>query len=177
MWRRRLVLLLTVGALLLTATAPASAHMRGVIRSDMDMTLIAQPCEDGRFLTWAGTTTIDGETYGWADFPTAANKRKGPFMFFEEYWTIFDLGGSEVATKDLACNADLVLMDGENKGMGVPSLFIAFAWGQVTWTSDGGPFDDVPDGSRMLWCGYLPEKRDPIPGDRFVAELRIIARR
>ena len=176
MRRRRLVVLVTVAALLAIMAAPVSARTGHVIRGDMDLTFVPQPCDDGRFLTWVGTVAIDDEVYGWADFPTAELVEKGGWMYFQEYWTIFTLNEGEDPTPAAACDPALVVIAGENKGIGTP-WFTGFAWGKVTEIADGGPFEDVPIGSRMFWRGSLVEDRPLEPGDNFIAKLRIIARR
>lgn len=173
---RKLILLALVVTLLTAMAAPAAAHTRRVTRGDIDITFRNHTCADGRYLTWTGTVTIDGEVYGWADFPTAPLVVKGDWMYFQEYWTIFALADGEVPTNEAACDPSRVLIDGTNDGIGTP-WFTGFAWGTVDSTFDGGPFDHIPIGSLMLWRGYLVEQRPIQPGDRFLAKLSIIARR
>lgn len=166
---------MTAGVLLAIMAAPVSAHTRHVIRGDMNLTFVPQPCDDGRFLTWVGTVTIDDEVYGWADFPTADLVQKGEWMYFQEYWTIFSLAAGEDPTPAAACDPSRVVIAGENKGIGTP-WNTGYAWGKVTEVADSGPFADVPVGSRMFWRGYVVEEAPLEPGDHFIAKLRIISR-
>ena len=157
MKRRILVLLTLVAVLAVMVAAPVSADGENPINGKMELTLFGVPCSeepDSPFLTWAGTVVIDGTTYGWADFPTGPLVEEGKFVYFEEYWTIFTLGESEVVTPAVACDGDRVILDGLNDGWGPPG-FTGKADGWVTWAEPEGPFADVAPGSKMFWRGKV----------------------
>jgi hypothetical protein len=150
--------------------APANADDQKPLSGKMELTFYGVPCtveEDSPFLTWAGTVAIDGERYGWADFPTAPLGMDGKFIYFEEYWTIFTLGDGEAVTPAIACDADRVVLAGFNDGWGSPGL-TAKADGTVTSVEDPGPFDEVAPLSRMFWRGKVTDG-----GSQFKATLHI----
>ena len=164
-------------ALTVLSVAPVSADGEKPINGKIDITfegaLCAEPVGPGPgfvFVTWVGTVVIDGTTYGWADFPTDDLIPEKKFMYFEEYWTIFTLDG-ETPTVALACNPDLVVLDGINTGRGMPAAGTYQADGTVSSAADGGPFADVAAGSRMIWRGKVTNLK--AGGDEFKATLHI----
>ena len=125
-------------------------------------------------LSWAGTVVIDGETYGWAEFPDPPGPPvvDGNFGRFVEYWTIFTLDRAEDLTS-AACDPDRVLLAGDNTGWGSTTGNVDKADGTVTFADPLGPFADVDFGSRMLWRGKVlggPTEQ----GSEFKATLHIL---
>ena len=173
MKKRLLVVLALVAALSMVAAAPVSADGEKPINGKIDITLELEFCGiplESPFVTWVGTVVIDGTPYGWADFPTGPMVPEKKFMYFEEYWTIFTLDG-ETPTVALACNPDLVVLDGTNTGRGMPAAGTYQADGTVSSAADGGPFADVAAGSRMIWRGKVTNLK--AGGDEFKATLHI----
>jgi len=174
MKKRLLLVLALVAALSLVAAAPVSADGEKPINGKIDLTLELEPCLNvnptGPFVTWVGTVVIDGTTYGWADFPTADPVFEKKFMYFEEYWTIFTLADGQAPTVAMACNPDLVVLDGFNDGRGTPGG-AARADGTVFSAAPLGPFADVDPGSRMIWRGKVTNFSGD--ADEFKATLHI----
>ena len=97
-----------IAAIVLMVASPASADTQRPLRGHLELTNYSVPCAVEHvppFLTWAGTVVIDGETYGWADFPIAPPVFDGKFLYAEEYWTIFTLDEGEVVDPTTACDA------------------------------------------------------------------------
>ena len=160
MKRRMLVFLVLVGVLAVMVAVPVSADMDKPIEGKMELTFLGEGCpvpHDPPFLTWAGTVVIDDTTYGWADFPTTELVVDGKFIYFEERWTIFTLGEGEAVTAAIACDEDLVVIEGLNDGWGPPGR-TGKADGIVTWADPDGPFDEVATGSTMFWRGKVTDK-------------------
>jgi hypothetical protein len=176
---RRLPILLALALVFALLVAPAtsvSADTEQPINGRIDLTLYAVPCPadpvpTGPFVTWVGTVVIDGTTYGWADFPTGPPVFEKKFMYFEEYWTIFTLQPNQAPTVALACDPDLVVLDGFNDGWGTPAAGTYRADGTVGPVAHPGPFADVAAGSRMIWRGKVTNLK--AGGDEFKATLHI----
>ena len=172
MKKRLMLVLALVAALSLVAAAPVSAGGEKPINGKIDLNLELEFCGlpgESPFVTWVGTVVIDGTTYGWADFPTGDPRFEKKFMYFDEYWTIFDLDGEE-PTVALACDPALVVLDGINTGRGTPGG-AARADGTVGSAAPDGPFADVAVGSRMIWRGKVTNFN--ADADEFKATLHI----
>lgn len=163
-----------VAALGLVAAAPVNAGKQKPLSGNMELTLVLGFCPEQPLplLSWAGTVVIDGETYGWADFPNPPGPPvvDGNFGFFVEYWTIFNLDGNEDMTS-AACDPNRVVLAGDNDGWGSTTANNARADGTVTFAD--GPFADVELGSRMFWRGKVLDG-PPVPGSEFKATLHIL---
>jgi hypothetical protein len=131
--------------------APANAESKP-ISGKMYLEFVGPPdgvCDIDRGMrTWVGTVEIDGRTYGWADFSTGL-WFEGKFMYFTEYWTIFDIQDDVLVD---SCDPARVLMDGTNTGWGPPGM-TGKADGEVDTAT--GPFADVEPGARMFWRGKI----------------------
>lgn len=164
-----------VAALGLVAAGPVSADGQKPINGNIELTLVLEICPERPLplLSWVGTAAIDGETYGWADFPNPPGPPvvDGNFGRFVEYWTIFTLDGSEDLTS-AACDPDRVLLAGDNTGWGSTTGNNGRADGTVTFADPDGPFAGVELGSRMFWRGKVLGG-PPVPGSEFKATLHI----
>jgi hypothetical protein len=166
MKKRLLLVLALVAALSLVAAAPVSADGEKPINGKIDLTFVGGSCADPvgpdldlTFVSWIGTVVIDGTTYGWADFPLTGNAPPAPvgnLVYVEEYWTIFTVEDDEIPNVDLACNADLVVLDGFNEAWATRGG-AARADGTVFSAADPGDFADVAEGSRMIWRGKITD--------------------
>jgi len=153
--------LVLVAVLGLMAVTPASADGQKPFNGDMELTFFGMPCDDPerpvelpQFMTWAGTVILDGEAYGFVDFPTSPPPTPGEkFFYFSEYWTIFTLDELGV-TLDTACDADRVVLQGVNEGRGGPGGTFR-ADGTIEWADPGGPFAGFAPGSTMFWRGRV----------------------
>lgn len=164
-----------VAALGLVAAGPVSAKGQKPINTNIELTLVLEICPEQPLplLSWAGTVVIDGETYGWADFPNPPGPPvvDGNFLLAVEYWTIFSLDGAEDLTS-AACDPDRVLLAGDNAARGPITGNTFRADGTVTFADPDGPFADVQVGSRMFWRGKVLGG-PPVPGSEFKATLHI----
>ena len=182
---------LGVAALLALSAVPVQAGPpdQKPINAKMELTLNLFTCPNlpgsdipGSFLSWTGTVVIDGQTYGWSDEPLdVADPPQQPndkFGYFEENWTIFTLkdGDDPHGNPSLACDANEVVMAGDNTGWGPPGVS-AKAEGEVTYVAEEGPFANVELGSRMFWKGKVLDYRPNDPccdrGTEFKATLHI----
>ena len=161
MKKRLLLVLALVAALSLVAAAPVNADGEKPIEGKMDLTFVGGFCAEPvgpdptlTFVSWIGTVVIDGTTYGWADFPAGAPVPDGNFLNFTEYWTIFTVEDDEIPNVALACDPDLVVLDGNNDGRATRG-WAARADGTVASAADPGPFADVAAESRMIWRGKI----------------------
>ena len=171
MMHRLITALTAVVAIALTVPAAATAGTQRPLNGRLDLDFVGVPCavaHDPQFLTWIGTAEIGGETYGWADFPTAPLIEENGFVYFEEYWTIFSLDDGEAVTAENACDADRVLIAGDNDGWGPPGM-TAKADGYVTEVDPDGPFAGFETGDRMFWRGRVTDDAQT----QFVATLHI----
>ena len=163
-----------MAATVLMVASPANADSQRPLSGRMELTNYSVPCAVGDlppFLTWAGTVVIDGETYGWADFPISDLVVDGKFIYVQEYWTIFTLAEGEAADPSTACDASRIVLAGVNDARGAPG-FTGKADGVVTTVLEPGPFDDVAMGSRMFWRGKVTEVVDGV-ATSFKATLHI----
>ena len=183
MKRRTITILALVAALTVAVAAPVSAGADKPISGKMELTLTLTGCppaspngpvdpSGGLPITWIGTVEIDGVTYGWADF-SIDFYIEGNFGYFEEFWTIFDLGDDGAVTVEKVCNDDLVLIQGFNDGWGSTQGNVGKADGFVTDASEDGPFAGVAPGSRMMWRGKVTTPPPNGPGSLFKATFHI----
>ena len=171
-----LVAVLTV----MVAPAPVNAGAEKPISGKMELALTPSFCPPGSPddpsgglpITWIGTVDIDGVTYGWADF-LIDFYIEGNFGNFEEFWTIFDLGGDGAVTVEKVCNDDLVIIQGFNDGWGSTQGNVGKADGYVADAAEDGPFAGVAPGSRMMWRGKVTTPPPNGPGSTFKATLHI----
>ena len=165
--KARLTGLVVVALLGLVAAAPASAARQKPLNGDMELTLFAQPCAEPHvppFLSWAGTTVLDGTEYGIAYFPTTPPPVPGEkFFYFEEAWTLFTLDESGV-TPETACDVDRVVVNGFDSGRGGPGGTFK-ADGTVTHSDVAG----IAEGSRALFRGRYANEA----GTQFESTLHI----
>ncbi len=147
------VLVLTLGLV----AAPANAEAKPINGSTF-LEYVGPPeagCNLGGGLRgWVGTAEINGETYGWADFTTDFGFKTENHVYFEEYWTIYDIEGIEDPDARVAasCDAERILMAGTDTGFGTPGMTTK-AEGVVETAT--GAFADVEIGSRMFYRGKL----------------------
>lgn len=179
MKRGILGILALVAVLTAMVAAPASAGANKPISGKMELTLTPSLCPPGSDdpsgglpITWIGTVEIDGVTYGWADFLIDFYV-EGNFGYFEEFWTIFDLGADGAVSVEKVCTDDLVLIQGFNDGWGSTQGNVGKADGYVDDAAENGPFAGVAQGSRMMWRGKVTTPPPNGPGSTFKATLHI----
>jgi hypothetical protein len=158
MMKRMAVLILTVLALSLTATAPVNAMQP--IRGDMELHFnlgfdpALQPPSGCSEFTWVGNVKPDGAEYGMVFIPTG-RVDTGKVFHFDEIWRVYegtiDFTGGVFNCDDLG----KVVMTGTDSGVSQRNLK-ATANGQIDLVEEPGPFEGLT-GRRVHWNGVIDE--------------------